>query len=150
MRLTVPSAGGSSAITTQDEGSTLSTTVTTLNFTGAGVSASGAGATTTINIPGGAGTGASGTATLDFGSTPGTNYVTVAVTGQTTIASNSHIRAWIQGTDSTATHNAFEHTLLPLYVNINTSDVIAGTGFTINAITELRLSGTISVRWQWT
>ena len=41
-------------ITTQDEGSNLSTAVTTVNFTGAGVTASGAGATTTVNIPGGA------------------------------------------------------------------------------------------------
>jgi hypothetical protein len=45
--------GGGTTITTQDEGSTLSTTVTTLNFTGAGVTASGSGATTTIDIPGG-------------------------------------------------------------------------------------------------
>lgn len=49
--------GGGTTITTQDEGSTLSTTVTTLNFTGAGVTASGSGATTTIDIPGGAGGG---------------------------------------------------------------------------------------------
>lgn len=47
------SSGGT--ITTQDEGTPLSSTVTTLNFTGAGVTASGAGATTTINISGGAG-----------------------------------------------------------------------------------------------
>ncbi len=39
-------------ITTQDEGTPLSSTVTTLNFVGAGVTASGAGATTTVTIPG--------------------------------------------------------------------------------------------------
>ena len=49
----------SATITTQEEGVSLSTTVTTLNFTGAGVTASGAGATTTIDIPGGAGGGVS-------------------------------------------------------------------------------------------
>lgn len=48
-----PTGGGT--ITTKDEGSTLSSAVTTLDFTGAGVTASGAGATTTINIPGGGG-----------------------------------------------------------------------------------------------
>jgi hypothetical protein len=47
--------GGGTTITTQDEGSTLSSTVTTLNFVGAGVTAAGAGATTTITIPGGSG-----------------------------------------------------------------------------------------------
>src|SRR5882672_2198129 len=40
------------ALTTKDEGSTLSSAVTTLDFVGAGVTASGAGATTTITIPG--------------------------------------------------------------------------------------------------
>jgi hypothetical protein len=46
---------GGATITTKDEGSTLSSTVTTLDFTGAGVTASGSGATTTVNIPGGSG-----------------------------------------------------------------------------------------------
>lgn len=45
----------SATITTQEEGVTLSSTVTTLNFVGAGVTAAGAGATTTITIPGGGG-----------------------------------------------------------------------------------------------
>ena len=43
--------GGWTTITTQDEWGTLSSTVTTLNFTGAWVTASWAWATTTINIP---------------------------------------------------------------------------------------------------
>ena len=90
-----------------------------------------------------------GTATINFGAAPGTNYVTVNVTGQTDIASGSNVWAWVYGGDSTATHNSFEHTILPLWVNINTSAIIAGTGFTINAFTELRLTGTLSVRWAW-
>lgn len=52
---TAPTA--SATITTQDEGGTLSSSVTTLNFTGAGVTATGAGNTTTIDIPGGSGSG---------------------------------------------------------------------------------------------
>jgi len=47
--------GGGTTITTQDEGSPLSSTVTTLNFVGAGVVASGTGATTTVTITGGSG-----------------------------------------------------------------------------------------------
>tara|TARA_Y100000356_G_scaffold132237_1_gene137194 strand:+ start:465 stop:1898 length:1434 start_codon:yes stop_codon:yes gene_type:complete len=46
--------GGSSGVTVQEEGSALSTAGTTLNFVGAGVTASGTGATKTITIPGGA------------------------------------------------------------------------------------------------
>lgn len=41
----------------QDEGTPLATRGTTLNFTGAGVTASGTGSTKTINIPGGGGAG---------------------------------------------------------------------------------------------
>jgi len=46
---------GGSALTVQDEGSSLATAATTLNFVGAGVTASGTGATKTITIAGGGG-----------------------------------------------------------------------------------------------
>jgi len=48
-------SNGSSGITIQEEGSSLSTAATTLNFVGAGVTASGTGATKTITISGGGG-----------------------------------------------------------------------------------------------
>jgi hypothetical protein len=44
--------GGGGTQTVKDEGVTQSTLVTTFDFTGAGVTASGAGATATVNIPG--------------------------------------------------------------------------------------------------
>jgi hypothetical protein len=47
--------GGGSSLTVQDEGSSLATAATTINFTGAGVTASGTGATKTVTIPGGGG-----------------------------------------------------------------------------------------------
>ncbi len=50
-------AGVGSTILVEDEGVPLATAADTLNFTGAGVTASGAGATKTINIPGGGGGG---------------------------------------------------------------------------------------------
>lgn len=43
------------ALTVQDEGASLATAAGTLNFTGAGVTASGTGAVKTINVPGGGG-----------------------------------------------------------------------------------------------
>ena len=49
--------GGISGINIQDEGSTLSTTATALNFVGSGVVASGTGSTKTITISGGSGVG---------------------------------------------------------------------------------------------
>ena len=66
--LTLPNASGtialtsdvtSGSITIQDEGSSLSTQATTLNFVGAGVTASGTGTTKTITISGGGGSGSS-------------------------------------------------------------------------------------------
>ena len=47
--------GGGTAITIQDEGSSLATAATTINFVGSGVVASGSGATKTITISGGGG-----------------------------------------------------------------------------------------------
>ena len=47
--------GGGAAITVQDEGGNLSTSAEIINFVGAGVTATGTGATKTITIPGGSG-----------------------------------------------------------------------------------------------
>ena len=55
--------GGGSAITVQDEGSSLATAAATLNFVGSGVVASGTGATKTITIAGG---GAANTGDITF------------------------------------------------------------------------------------
>ena len=54
-RLTAASSGSGGGITVQDEGSALSTAATTLDFVGAGVTASGTGASKTITVPGGGG-----------------------------------------------------------------------------------------------
>ena len=87
-----------------------------------------------------------GTATINFGSTPGTNYVTVTVTGQTGIGASPTVWCFMMG-DTTASHNAIEHIMAP--IKLVASDVIAGTGFTINAVTTERLDGTFTVHWAW-
>ena len=56
-QLSFTTISGGSSLTVQDEGSSLSTAATTLNFVGAGVTASGTGATKTITIAGGGGGG---------------------------------------------------------------------------------------------
>ena len=48
-------ASAGSSLTVQEEGSSLSTAATTLNFVGSGVTASGTGATKTITVSGGGG-----------------------------------------------------------------------------------------------
>ena len=73
-------------LTVDDEGSPLATTATTLDFVGAGVTASGTGATKTITIPG------AGTATItakDEGSTLSTGVTTLDFVGAGVTASGS-------------------------------------------------------------
>lgn len=87
-----------------------------------------------------------GTATLDFGAVPGTNIAEVTVTGQTGILSGSLVEAWMMA-ESTAEHNAYEHAVVPM--KITCGSVVAGTGFTITAVTDYRLTGTFKVKWVW-
>ena len=57
--VTIAASAGLSGITVQEEGSSLSTLATTLNFVGSGVTASGTGNTKTITVTGGGGGGSS-------------------------------------------------------------------------------------------
>lgn len=139
-----PATGGSLAV--QDEGIAQGS-ATTMNFTGAGVTATVGGGTATVNIPGGAGTGASGNATVNFGTVPGSSMAKVTVTGQTGIVSGSNIEVWIQDNDSTADHNSAEHALAGLV--LTGGNIVAGTGFDIIARSTLRLTGSFKVRWEW-
>lgn len=75
-------AATSPGVTVQDEGAPLATAATTLNFTGAGVTASGTGTTKTINIPGGGGGDGTSIPTIanvsSFPSAPSPNTVVYA------------------------------------------------------------------------
>ena len=73
------------ALTIQDEGSALSTSGTTLNFVGAGVTASGTGATKTITIPG----GSSSLTVQDEGSALSTAATTLNFVGSGVTASGT-------------------------------------------------------------
>jgi len=84
---------GAASLAVQEEGSALSTSATTLNFVGSGVTASGTGATKTITIPGGGGDIFKNIAMPD-GSTvvaadSATDTLTLAQSGLVTISGNS-------------------------------------------------------------
>ena len=90
-----------------------------------------------------------GTITFNFGSAPGTNVVTTAVS-DAGISAGSKVEIYLMGTDSTATHNAIEHQMLPLGgISITTISITAGVGFTAQAMTLLRLTGTFTARYVW-
>lgn len=90
-----------------------------------------------------------GTVTFDFGSGKGTNVVTQAVT-DSGISATSKVEVYLMGTDSTATHNAYEHSILPLGgMALSCISITAGVGFTAQAATQLRITGTIKARYVW-
>ena len=76
--------GGGSALTIQEEGVSLSTAATTLNFTGTAVTASGTGATKTINITGGGGVNVAASYVEDYSTT-----IYTATAGLTTFNASS-------------------------------------------------------------
>lgn len=90
--------------------------------------------------------GATGDTTLNFGSAPGTNYVTTTVTGQASIGTGSQVEAYLMA-DSTVDHNAYEHSFVPLVIRCG--NIVAGTGFDITATSDLRLNGLFKVHWVW-
>lgn len=86
-----------------------------------------------------------GTVEIDFGTSPGTNYITSIITGQTSILTTSIVKAWITG--STTMHNEIEHIIIPFRVTI--TNIINSTGFTINVFSDYRLTGTFRVQYEW-
>jgi hypothetical protein len=89
---------------------------------------------------------ATGSTTINFGSAPGTNFVSASITGQGSIASNSYIEAFLMS-EATVDHNDYEHCIVP--IRLTCGNIVAGTGFTIFAVTDWRLTGTFNVRWVW-
>jgi hypothetical protein len=90
-----------------------------------------------------------GTATVNFGSFPGSNEASVAVTGQTQIGSTPEIKVFVNGSDTTTDHTASDHQYLPLLASFTAGAVVAGTGFTIYARSLEKLQGTFKLTWEW-
>ena len=90
-----------------------------------------------------------GTIKFNFGAAPGTNVVETVVS-DAAIGESSKVEIYLMGTDSTVTHNAVEHQLLPLGgLSLQVISVTAGVGFTAQAASNLRLTGTFQSRYVW-
>jgi len=76
---------------------------------------------------------------IDFGSAPGTNYVTVTVS-DVNIKTNSKVFYQVEG--STSTHNDIEHIIVPL--KLTTGAIVDSTSFVVNAFSEYRLTGSFN------
>lgn len=89
-----------------------------------------------------------GSAILDFGAFPGSNEASVSVTGETGILSNSNADAW-QDAKATVDYTAKELRFLSTLISISPGTITAGVGFTIDAFSQYRIIGKISVQWAW-
>ena len=122
--------GGGGGVTVQDEGSSLSTTGTTLNFVGSGVVASGTGATKTITIAGGSSQNV---------------FSTIAVSGQSNVVADSttDTLTLAAGSNVTLTTNAGTDTVTIAAANDNTQlsneqvQDIVGAMFSSNTETNI-------------
>lgn len=70
-----------------------------------------------------------GTATVDFGSFPGSSEAIINVTSQTGITTNSYVEAWAGGDWSTSDHTSDEHYMEELMCWVDT--LINNVGFSI-------------------
>ena len=92
---------------------------------------------------------ATGTATIDFGTFPGSNEASIAVTGQTTISATSKCEAFIMSDDATSDHTASDHKYLSALVGLSCGTPTLTIGFTIYARSTEKLMGTFALRWVW-
>lgn len=73
-----------------------------------------------------------GTATVAFGSQPGTSHATVDVTGLSGLTANSYIEAFFQGGDTTASNNADDHALAGVLIR-TVCQYLTASSFRIHA-----------------
>ncbi len=131
------SGGGGSALTIQDEGTSLATFASALNFVGAGVSASGIGTTKTITIS----TGGGGSQNL---------FQTIAVSGQDNVVADSttDTLTFVAGDNVTITTNAtsdtvsFASTFTDTNTQLSTEEVQDIVGAMFSGNTETNITAT--------
>ena len=90
-----------------------------------------------------------GTATIDFGTFPGSNEASIAVTGQASIGIGSKAEAYVMADDTTSDHTASDHRYFAALMGLTCGTPSAGTGFTIHDRSTEKLQGTFALRWVW-
>jgi len=89
-----------------------------------------------------------GTATLDFGASPGSNEAESAV-AVPAITAGAKCEAWIMADDTSADHTASDHRYVGLWLALTCGTPSAGVGFTIYGRASEKLTGTFTVRYVW-
>ena len=87
-----------------------------------------------------------GTAQIDFGAWPGSNEASVEVPA-TGVTTDTHVEAWVMGSDSTNDHTAADHRYFPVFAALTTAP---GTDtFTVYARSAQKLQGAWAVHYVW-
>jgi len=89
-----------------------------------------------------------GSGTINFGAHPGLNEANLVVTGQTSISATSSVEAFMMA-EVSGSHTASDAGYANVLVGLACTVPTAGTGFTINARSTQRMTGTFLVRWIW-
>ena len=150
---------GGTAITVKDEGSTLTTSLTSLDFVGAGVSASNTGGAVTVTITGGGGSGGTVTSASivsanGFAGSVANATTTPAITLSTTVTglvkgNGTSISAATSGTDYSAGTSALATGILKSTTTTGTLSIATAGDFpTLNQNTTgtaANVTGTVAV-----
>ncbi len=89
-----------------------------------------------------------GTAIIDFGAYPGKAHATVTVP-TATIQATSLVEVWFAN-GSTAEHNADEHKVAPMDIDITYSDIVVNTEFKAQCFVRRgRAYGRYNLNWAW-
>jgi hypothetical protein len=89
-----------------------------------------------------------GTATIDFGASPGTQRTTVTITGQSAIGSSSHVEAFFMS-DTTTDHSDYEHQMAAMVCQLPCGNIVVGTGFDVVAVSQVQMRGQFTIHWVW-
>jgi hypothetical protein len=89
-----------------------------------------------------------GSGTIDFGAHPGSNEASLVVTGQATISVTSSVEAFLMA-EVSGSHTAADASYATTLIGLACTVPIAATGFTINARSLQKMTGTFLVRWIW-
>jgi hypothetical protein len=88
-----------------------------------------------------------GTATIDFGTFPGSNEATVSF-ADAGVPAGAKVQAFIASDATTGAHTANDHRYAALFIHL-TAQPNAGVGGNIYARSLEKMQGTFAVRWQW-
>jgi len=90
-----------------------------------------------------------GSVEIDFGSFPGSNEASVAVTGQSLVTSSAKVDAYIMADSTTSNHTASDHKYSKVFIDLTCGTPTDSVGFTIYARSEHKLTGKFLIQWVW-